>query len=382
MNTDLYKRITAVFNANFDEEPILIFSPGRINIIGEHTDYNDGFVFPAAIDKGIIAAISKSTNDKSSAIAVDLDQQYNFSVNTIEPIKNGSWRNYIVGVVGEIQKTGKQVGDFNIVFGGDIPNGSGMSSSAALENSVVFGLNELFELGLTKEEMIFISQKAEHNYVGVNCGIMDQYASMFGQKDHALLLDCRTTIATPFLIDFKDYELLLINTNVKHSLADSAYNNRRAVCENVASLLKIKALRDATELDLRKIKDQVSEEDYQKALFVVQENNRAQAASDAMTANDIEKLGELIYRSHDGLQHQYKVSCEELDFLVDLAKFSDEVIGARMMGGGFGGCTINIVKKGKVNAFIEKVVSLYKEKFNKECSPYSVNISDGTHKIV
>jgi len=382
MNTDLYKRITAVFNANFDEEPILIFSPGRINIIGEHTDYNDGFVFPAAIDKGIIAAISKSTNDKSSAIAVDLDQQYNFSVNTIEPIKNGSWRNYIVGVVGEIQKTGKQVGDFNIVFGGDIPNGSGMSSSAALENSVVFGLNELFELGLTKEEMIFISQKAEHNYVGVNCGIMDQYASMFGQKDHALLLDCRTTIATPFLIDFKDYELLLINTNVKHSLADSAYNNRRAVCENVASLLKIKALRDATELDLRKIKDQVSEEDYQKALFVVQENNRAQAASDAMTANDIEKLGELIYRSHDGLQHQYKVSCEELDFLVDLAKSSDEVIGARMMGGGFGGCTINIVKKGKVNAFIEKVVSLYKEKFNKECSPYSVNISDGTHKIV
>ena len=381
MNTYLYKKITNEFKANFNNEPIIIFSPGRINIIGEHTDYNDGFVFPAAIDKGIIAAISKSTNDKSSAIAVDLDQQYHFSVDIIKPIKNGSWRNYIVGVVGEIQKIGKHIGNFNIVFGGDIPNGSGMSSSAALENSVVFGLNELFELRLTKEEMIFISQKAEHNYVGVNCGIMDQFASMFGQKDHALLLDCRITIATPFLIDFKDYELLLINTNVKHSLADSAYNNRRAVCENVASLLKIKALRDASEQDLLKIRAQVSEEDYQKALFVVQENNRAQEASDAMISNDIKKLGKLIYGSHNGLQHQYKVSCDELDFLVDLAKSSDEVIGARMMGGGFGGCTINIVKKGQVTSFIEKVAPLYKEKFNKECSPYSVNISEGTHKL-
>ena len=381
MNTDLYKKITAVFNANFDEEPILIFSPGRINIIGEHTDYNDGFVFPAAVDKGIIAAISKSNGDESTAIAVDLDEEYDFSIKEVEPIKNGNWRNYIVGVVGEIQKKGKQVGNFNIAFGGDIPNGSGMSSSAALENSVVFGLNELFELGLTKTEMIFISQKAEHNYVGVNCGIMDQYASMFGQENHALLLDCRTTEATPFLIDFKEYELLLINTNVKHSLADSAYNDRRAVCEHVASLLKEKALRDTTEEALLTIKDQISEEDYQKALFVVQENNRALLASEAMTANDIEKLGALVFGSHNGLQHQYKVSCDELDFLVDQAKESDDVIGSRMMGGGFGGCTINIVKKGKSDAFVEKVAPLYKSKFNKKCSPYSVNISEGTHKI-
>ena len=381
MNTELKNKITKEFAENFAEEPILIFSPGRINIIGEHTDYNDGFVFPAAVDKGIIAAISKSSKTESVAIASDLNEKFEFSLEGVKPIIGGNWRNYILGVVGEIQKKGLQVGNFNLVFGGDIPEGSGMSSSAALENSVVFGLNELFKLGLTKEEMIFISQKAEHNYVGVNCGIMDQYASMFGIKDHALLLDCRTTVATPFLINFKDFELLLINTNVKHSLADSAYNNRRAVCENVASLLNVKALRDVAEEDLLTIKDQISEEDYQKALFVVQENNRAQAASQAMAANDIEKLGELLFGSHNGLQHQYKVSCDELDFLVDLAKDCDDVIGSRMMGGGFGGCTINIVKKGKAGAFVEKVAPLYKEKFNKECSPYSVNISEGTHKM-
>ncbi len=381
MNTELKSKITKEFAKNFTEEPMLIFSPGRINVIGEHTDYNDGFVFPAAVDKGIIAAIGKSSQPKSVIVASDLNEKFEFSVEVVAPLIGGNWRNYILGVVGEIQKKGLQVGNFNLVFGGDIPEGSGMSSSAALENSVVFGLNELFKLGLTKEEMIFISQKAEHNYVGVKCGIMDQYASMFGIKDHALLLDCRTTVATPFLIDFKDYELLLINTNVKHSLADSAYNNRRAVCENVASLLNVKALRDVTEEDLLTIKNQISEEDYQKALFVVQENNRVQAASEAMAANDIEKLGELVFASHNGLQHQYKVSCDELDFLVGLAKDCDDVIGSRMMGGGFGGCTINIVKKGKATTFVEKAAPLYKEKFNKECSPYSVNISAGTHKI-
>lgn len=381
MNIDLKLKIEREFSEKFKEDSILVFSPGRINIIGEHTDYNDGFVFPAAVDKGIIAAISKTDNDKCVAIASDLNETFEFNLENIQPLENGNWRNYILGVVGEIQKKGKQVGNFNIVFGGDIPNGSGMSSSAALENSVVFGLNELFGLGLSKTEMIFISQKAEHNYVGVNCGIMDQYASMFGQENHALLLDCRTTEATPFLIDFKEYELLLINTNVKHSLADSAYNNRREVCEKAASLLNIKALRDATEETLSTIKTEISEEDYQKALFVIQENNRVLEASKAMTENNIEKLGELIFGSHKGLSNQYQVSCDELDFLVDLAKESDLVIGSRMMGGGFGGCTINIVKKGQSDAFVEKVAPLYKAKFKKECSPYSVNISEGTRKI-
>ena len=381
MNIDLKRSIANEFSERFKKNPMLIFSPGRINLIGEHTDYNEGFVFPAAIDKGIYTAIQKSTSDLCSVFAYNKDETYKFSLEKIQPLENGDWRNYILGVVSEIQKKGINLEPFNIVFGGDIPGGAGLSSSAALENSIVYGLNEVFSLGLTKKDMIFISQKAEHNYVGVNCGIMDQYASMFGQKNKALLLDCRKIEASPFHLDFKEHELLLINTNVKHTLADSAYNNRRIVCENVASLLNVKALRDVNEEDILTIKDQISEEDYQKALFVVQENNRAQEASEAMAVNNIEKLGALIFDAHNGLQHQYKVSCDELDFLVDLAKESDDVIGSRMMGGGFGGCTINIVKKGNAGAFVEKVAPLYKEKFNKACSPYSVNISEGTHKI-
>ncbi|WNH12713.1 galactokinase [Thalassobellus suaedae] len=278
-------------------------------------------------------------------------------------------------------KKGITVDNFNITFSGNIPAGSGMSSSAALENAVVFGLNKLFDLGLTKTEMIIISQKAEHNYVGVNCGIMDQYASMFGIKNHALLLDCRTIKATPFEINFEKHELMLINTNVKHSLSDSAYNDRRSVCEKVSSMLNIKALRDATEADLEKVKDTISNEDFQKALFVIEENKRAENASKAMTDGDLKTLGALIYSSHDGLQNQYKVSCDELDFLVQQAKENQDILGARMMGGGFGGCTINLIAKTAVDQFKTSVSKAYKAKFDKDCSIYSVELSDGTHLI-
>ena len=256
-----------------------------------------------------------------------------------------------------------------------------MSSSAALENSVVFGLNELFSLGLSKEDMILISQKAEHNYVGVKCGIMDQYASMFGIKNKALLLDCRTVQSKPYEIDFKDYELILINTNVKHSLSDSAYNDRRSVCESIADLLKVKALRDATEYDLESVQNQVTPENYQKALYVIQENNRVIQASKAMEGDDLIRLGQLLYASHEGLQYQFKVSCEELDFLVAKAKLNPNVLVARMMGGGFGGCTINLVSKVHSVDFIEQVSKAYKTEFNKECSVYPVSLSNGTHII-
>ena len=293
----------------------------------------------------------------------------------------GSWQNYILGVIAEIQNRSKTIGNFNIAFGGDIPGGAGMSSSAALENSVVYGLNELFKLDLSKHDMILISQKAEHNYVGVKCGIMDQYASMFGIENHALLLDCRTVTSTPFEINFKDHELILINTNVKHSLSDSAYNDRRSVCEYISEILKVKALRDATEFDLQGIKDKITPENYQKALFVIQENNRAVRASQAMKADDLETLGKLIYASHDGLQNQYKVSCEELDFLVEQARLNGHVLGARMMGGGFGGCTINLVAKNEAESFKASASKAYKEKFNKDCSIYAVELSNGTHVI-
>ncbi|MDO9594951.1 MAG: galactokinase [Lutibacter sp.] len=378
MNQALISNIKTQFIAKFQGNPVMIFSPGRINIIGEHTDYNDGFVFPAAVDKGIVAAIEKSDSGISTVYAVDKEEIIEFSVNNLKPYQKGSWQNYILGVVAEIQNNNKTIGNFNIAFGGDIPAGAGMSSSAALENSVVFGLNEIFNLGLSKEEMILISQNAEHHYVGVKCGIMDQYASMFGIKNNALLLDCRTIKSKPFEINFKDHELLLINTNVKHSLSDSAYNDRRSVCESIAGMLQVKALRDATEIDLETIKESITPENYQKALYVIQENDRVIKASKAIESCDLGTLGKLIYASHEGLQHQYKVSCEELDFLVEQAKLNGHVLGARMMGGGFGGCTINLIAKSATESFKKVVSEAYKNKFNKECSIYFVELSDGT----
>lgn len=381
MKEALIQEVKAKFLSTFNTEPMLIFSPGRINIIGEHTDYNGGFVFPAAVDKGIYAAIQKSNSGSCTAIALDLESTIDFKLDKLKPSKEGSWENYVFGVVAEIQNRNKVVGNFNIIFKGDIPGGAGMSSSAALENSVVFGLNELFNLGLTKTEMILISQKAEHNYVGVNCGIMDQYASMFGIENNALLLDCRTIEAKPYEIDFKDHQLILINTNVKHSLSDSAYNDRRSACESIAKLLDIETLREATATDLEKVIDQVTPENYQKALYVIQEIERTQKAAKAIEENDLETLGALIYASHNGLQHQYKVSCSELDFLVDQAKKNNNVLGARMMGGGFGGCTINLIARDEVKEFAESASKAYKNKFDKDCSVYIIELSQGTHLV-
>ncbi|GGZ93961.1 galactokinase [Algibacter mikhailovii] len=381
MSKTLVQDVKKKFIETFKTDPLLIFSPGRINIIGEHTDYNDGFVFPAAVDKGIAAAIQKSDSGSCTAIALDLDSTIEFDLDKLKPSKEGSWENYVFGVVAEIQNRNKIVGDFNIIFKGNIPGGAGMSSSAALENSVVFGLNELFDLGLSKQEMILISQKAEHNYVGVNCGIMDQYASMFGVKHTALHLDCRTVESKPYTIDFKDYELMLINTNVKHSLSDSAYNDRRSACESISELLGIKALRDATEADLEAIIDKVTPANYQKALYVIQENARTIKAAQAIENNDLETLGQLIYQSHNGLSNQYKVSCDELDFLVEQAKKNKHVLGARMMGGGFGGCTINLVAKKEAKTFSEIAAKAYKNKFGKECSVYFIELSQGTHIV-
>lgn len=382
MNTTLINHIKSSFWEIFKTEPILVFSPGRINIIGEHTDYNDGFVFPAAINKGIVTAIQKSTADFCTAVSADFNETFEFLLkNNIQSISNGGWRNYVLGVVAEIQKKGIKLEAFNVVFGGDIPVGSGLSSSAALENSIVFGLNELFGLGLSKKEMILISQQAEHNYVGVRCGIMDQYASMFGKENSALFLDCRTIEATEINIDLKEYQLVLINTNVKHRLSESAYNNRRSVCEKVASMLHISALRDASEESLPIIKTKISGEDFQKALYVIQENKRVEKAVETLKNNDIPALGKLLYESHNGLQNQYKVSCEELDFLVDRAKENPDVVGARMMGGGFGGCTINIIAKSATELFIKNISKAYQKKFNNQCAVYFVEISEGTHLI-
>ena len=381
MNTNLIERIKTSFNTQFGTEPLLVFSPGRINLIGEHTDYNEGFVFPAAIDKGIVAAIDTSDTAFCTIVSADKNEAIKFHLSNLQSIPNGSWRNYVLGVVDEVQKKGLLLKPFHMVFGGDIPDGAGLSSSAALENSVVFALNEFFSLKLSKKEMILISQKTEHYFVGVHCGIMDQYASMFGVQDKALLLDCRTLKASEFIIDFKEYTLLLINTHITHHLAESAYNDRRFVCEKIAKLLHIKALRDANEADLLKIQDQISTEDYQKALYIIQENQRVLEASKALKNNKLTDFGKLLYSSHSGLQHQYDVSCAELDFLVDFTRELPEVLGARMMGGGFGGCTLNLIKKEEVDPFIEKASVAYFQKFGINISTYQLKISNGVRLI-
>ncbi len=381
MNSKLKEKVQSTFITEFGEKPTLIASPGRINLIGEHTDYNDGYVLPAAIDKGFITAIAKTNESVCTVIALDLEETYVFSLEDVVPLKNGDWRNYILGVIAELQKKGKIIQNFNLVFSGDIPAGSGLSSSAALENSVVFGLNYLFELALSKKEMIFISQKAEHNFVGVKCGIMDQYASMYGETDKALFLNCRTLETESFKIDFLGYTIVLFNSNVKHTLAESAYNERREVCEKTANLLDIKALIDADLPLLDSIKNQLSNDEYLKAKYVIEENNRVLAAISAIKNDDITILGQLLFESHNGLKNDYNVSCKELDFLVDLGIKNDAVIGARMMGGGFGGCTINLVKKDNVNQFITETSKAYLNQFNKDCSVYHVKLTQGTHLI-
>ena len=381
MNKKLVNKVKNSFKDQFKTKPLIVFSPGRINLIGEHTDYNDGFAFPAAINKGIALAISKSALNVSKVYAINKEELYEFTTENIKPLLDGGWRNYVLGVVAELQNLGKKLGNFNSVFAGNIPGGAGMSSSAALENSFVYGLNDLFELGLTKNEMILVSQKAEHNFAGVKCGIMDQYASMFGVKKSALLLDCRTIESKPYKIDFKEYKLMLINTNVKHDLSESAYNDRREVCEKISSLLQISALRDASKENLDELIGKISDEEYQKALYIINENNRVKQFSEAINKDDIAALGDLLYQSHEGLSTKYKVSCEELDFLVDSAKECPNVLGARMMGGGFGGCTINLVKKHEFKVFKKDIARKFRNKFKKECSAYSVKLSKGT-KIV
>ena len=377
---ELIKVVKKSFKEHFKTKPLLVFSTGIINLIGEHTDYNDGFVFPAAINKGIVLGIQKSDLETSKVYALNKEEVHEFDLQNIAPLAQGGWQNYVLGVVDEIQKLGITLTNFNISFAGTIPGGAGMSSSAALENSVAFGLNEIFNLGLSKRELILISQKAEHHFAGVRCGIMDQYASMFGEKESALLLDCRTLQSQAYTIDLKKHQLLLINTNVKHDLSESAYNDRRQVCESVSKKLNVSALRDASKQALEKIKKSISEDDFNKALYVIEENERVHLFSKAIKENNTAALGALLYQSHHGLSTQYNVSCKELDFLVAKAKESPSILGARMMGGGFGGCTINLVQK-KAKKEILKIAKEYEAAFQIKPAIYSVKLTDGVQLI-
>jgi galactokinase len=383
MNTPLIQSTTDFFEKSFGSSPQkIVLSPGRINIIGEHIDYNDGFVLPAAIDKVICFAFEKTNSDTSTIVAIDLDESFEINVENPVTLNEIIWTNYFRGVLQQIQNKGLIIGNFNCVFSSTIPIGSGLSSSAALECGFLYGLNELFHLNITPVDLALMGQSAEH-WVGINCGIMDQFASVMGKENQVIKIDCRTLEYEYHKADFSDYSLVLFDSNVKHSLFTSAYNQRRQECEQGLAILtahfpEVISFRNATEEQLLSIQDTMSEDVFKRSHYAIKEIKRVTLACEALDRGDILTLGQLLFDTHEGLSKEYEVSCAELDMIVDTLKQDPAVIGSRMMGGGFGGCTINLIKKGEEDAIKTKLTQLYQAAFGIELKTYEVKISNGT----
>ncbi len=374
------EELKSVFKQRFDNEGVLYTSPGRVNLIGEHTDYNGGYVFPGAIDKGIYAVIRLNGTDKVRAYSIDKEDYREFGLKE-EDFPNMHWANYIFGVCREIQKRGYTIGGFDTVFFGNVPIGAGMSSSAALESTYAFALNELYNLNIDKFELARIGQATEHNYVGVKCGIMDQFASMHGREGSLMRLDCRSGEYEYFPWHPDGYRLLLVNSCVKHELVGSPYNERRQSCERVAQLVGVETLRDCSWQQLEQLRDRLDDIDYRRARYVLGETDRVLAVCQALQQDDYEEVGRQMYLTHEGLRHDYEVSCDEIDFLVDEARRCG-VSGSRIMGGGFGGCTINLVRDDRYDAFTEALPSRYKSRFGVDCQLIPVVIGPGARRIM
>jgi galactokinase len=379
MNKNMKEQLLAKFRELYGEGASLFTSPGRINLIGEHTDYNGGFVFPGAVDKGIMAAIRPNGTERVRAWSLDMNEASEFGLGEADKPAQ-SWARYIFGVCREVQKRGGRIGGFDTVFAGDVPLGAGMSSSAALESTYAFALNELWQCGIDKFELAKIGQATEHNYCGVNCGIMDQFASVFGKRGNLIRLDCRSLEYEYFPFDPKGYRLVLLDSRVKHELVGSPYNDRRASCERVARVLGQEFLRGATMEQLDAVKGQISEEDYKRARYVIGEERRVLDVCDALGRGDYETVGRRMYETHWGMSKDYEVSCEELDFLVEVAEACG-VTGSRIMGGGFGGCTINLVKDERYDDFIAKAREQFAARYGHEPKVYDVVISDGSRRL-
>ncbi|MFC4209880.1 galactokinase [Pedobacter lithocola] len=370
------------FSDIFESQPLIVKSPGRINIIGEHTDYNDGFVMPAAINKAIYVALSKRADTEVHLYAENYKQLHIVSLENIVKSEKG-WANYVLGVIDQLQKNGYILGGFNLYLTGDVPLGAGLSSSAALECAVAHALNHTFSLNLSKMDLVLTSQKAEHEFAGVNCGIMDQFASVFGREGHAMLLDCRSVEHEYIPLDLKGHKFILFNTNVKHKLSESAYNQRRSQCELGVELVKannpeVKSLRDTSLAELEEFVKPVDRQVYEKCRYVIEEIDRTKLASDKLKQGDLAALGKLMFQTHSGLSKIYEVSCPELDFLVDQVSSHEGVLGSRMMGGGFGGCTINLIRADQVDELTSKMISLYQSEFGISLDTYVVESDEGT----
>ena len=380
---------------------LVVQSPGRINLIGEHTDYNNGFVLPAAIDKCVQVAIAKRTDGAIHMHAIDLQESVIIPAVAIQPHAT-SWVNYIIGVVVQVQKyntsrSGSNASHeidkgFDICIQGDIPIGAGLSSSAAVECAVIFALNEMYQLGLSTMQMALMTQQSEHEFAGVKCGIMDMFASLHGKNNQVMLLDCANLHHTYYPLDLKDYQIVLFDTQIKHALASSEYNTRRLECEQGVEVLQqkypsIKTLRDASKQQVEQClapknndaKNAISDKVYQRCKYVVDEIDRVQLAVKDLLAGDIKAFGQKMFETHEGLSKLYEVSCPELDILVNAVKDNPHVLGARMMGGGFGGCTINIVKKSEVQVTINTVAEVYAQQTAHTLKVHQVKIAQGTH---
>jgi len=375
--------VSALFAQQFGVEPTyVVASPGRINLIGEHVDYNSGFVLPAAIDKYMYVAVSERDDHAIYMHASDINESY--QINLKDPLQQSSlgWPNYVLGVVDALQIGGYTVSGFNILITGNIPIGAGVSSSAALECATVFACKALFNLDITKEAMVKTAQLAENKFVGVNCGIMDQFASMFGKTDHVIKLDCANLTYTYFPFKLEGISIVLFDTFVKHSLASSEYNTRRLECETGLAALhlqfKVESFREATLSMLDAVATNISDKVYDRCKYVIEEIARMEAACNHLLANEIDAFGARMYETHTGLSKLYEVSCPELDMIVESCKPEPAIIGARMMGGGFGGCVIALVQSTEVESVYGRINALYERQFGRIMGKYVMQISNGT----
>lgn len=384
-SSQIIEKIGSLFQQKFGSPGLIVRSPGRINLIGEHTDYNMGFVLPASIDKAIYIAIQKRKDDRIHLVAADLQQEYECVITDLQR-SSQQWPDYIMGVVDQLQKKGIQLQGFNAVLAGDVPLGAGLSSSAAVECATAFALNELFSLGLDRKTMVQLAQKAENEFAGVQCGIMDQFASMFGQEGKLIRLDCRSLDYAYMPFPSAEVDIVLLDTGVKHSLASSEYNLRRQECEEGVRIIgqahpSVQSLRDAS---IQMVDECLSKGDpvvYSRCRYVVEEIHRLLAACHDLEKNNLAAFGHKMFDTHAGLSRLYQVSCPEADALVGMAAEKKEILGARMMGGGFGGCTINLVQKGFAEKIISEMAPRYRDMFNIDLVSYTVAIDKGTSLV-
>lgn len=379
------QQLQQVFREQFNQVPRLFFSPGRINLIGEHVDYNNGFVMPAAIDRGIYFAIAENNNSRLRAYSLDMQEMLDIRLEDIR--KTTGWQNYLLGVIDQFQQKGLPLRGVDIVFGGNLPVGAGLSSSAAVECGLAFALNNLFGLSLSRTDMALLAQKAEHSFPGVQCGIMDQFANMMGRKDHVLLLDCNSLQYEALPLQLKEHVIMLINSKVHHSLATGEYNIRRQQCEQGLDLLShyypgVHSFRDVTLRQVLQLEAHLDIDVYRRCLYVVEEIQRTQTAATFLKQHHLHEFGQLMFATQEGLSKLYDVSCRELDFLVSEARKYPEIIGARLMGGGFGGCTINIIEQDSAAGVSKKIAAAYQKTFGIVPEIYFMQTANGTHELV